>query len=147
MNSCILKTFAFLVPVDPDCPEEKTNVVSIPTSRNITLDLTELGNAGKQLCVKIQPPTNDMTCKPVVNSTICFDNLNASTQYKFSVFSYQNTSGTPVFSSNSCQISEYTCKICLMYFLLPTRHSLKTRCFFFYFSKEIVSIDIHSLAC
>ena len=121
--------------------------MSIRTSRNITLDLTELGNTGKQLCVEIQPTTNNMTCKPVIDSTICFDDLEASTQYNFSVFSYQNTSGTPVFSSNSCQISEYTCKICLMYFLLPTIHSLKTRCFFFYFSREIESIDIHSLAC
>ena len=109
--------FVFSVPNDPICQQKEPVVLENRTNTTITLGLAPLyEDKEEHFCVRIEPRTVISTCRPFIASTITFNNLKPSNQYNFSVFSYHNTSGNPMYSSSSCQISEYTCKISNIYF-------------------------------
>ena len=108
--------FVFSVPNDPICQQKEPVVLVNRTNTTITLGLAPLyEDKEDNFCVRTEPRTVNSTCRPFSVSTVIFNNLKPSNQYNFSVFSYHNTSGNPVTSSSSCQISEYTCKISNIY--------------------------------
>ena len=112
--------FVFSVPKDPNCQPKEPVVLANRTNTTITLGLAMLkeNNMGENLCVMTNPKSGDSQCRPFLSSTMLFNNLQSSNQYNFAVFSYHNTSRNSLYSSSSCLISVYTCKISNIYFSL-----------------------------
>nr|XP_022293294.1 phosphatidylinositol phosphatase PTPRQ-like isoform X3 [Crassostrea virginica] len=99
----------YTLPNGPICQQKEPVVLENRTSTTITLGLAPLYEGKEEhFCVRTEPRTFNSTCRPFIASTVIFNNLKPSNQYNFSVFSYHNTSGNPMYSSSSCQISEYT---------------------------------------
>ena len=108
--------FVFSVPNDPDCQQKEPVVLVNQTNTTITLGLAM--DEEEILCVINELRTVNSTCRPFIAPTLIFDDLQPSNRYNFSVFSYRNTSGNPLYSSSSCQISEYTCKIFIIIIII-----------------------------
>lgn len=101
------------VPNPPVCSDVKENVtVSSRTSGNITLNFTRLLNNSKDhICVQQQEEHGHKNCKQIEN-TVQFQNLDPSTPYIFSVYSYISDSvGGMLHSKTGCPFMGYTCEL------------------------------------
>lgn len=107
----VILTFLFLVPRNPVCTTGRP-ILSNRTAKIIYLDLSQIESYtnSSAFCVKVPPNTDDAECTTVVNSTFSIKNLETSTQYNFSVFTYVIEWGKLLLSASSCSLSVYTCK-------------------------------------